>query len=81
MMPSPSSYHHANTRYSRRLAAASTPACVGRPDWPVAALPDRSRNARPTRSRPHAHPFFETKQSRPPLRSKHPATHDAAKSP
>jgi hypothetical protein len=80
MMPSPSILHR-NTCYSRRLAAGSTTACVGRPDSPAAALLIRSRNPRSTSSRPHAHTFLETKQSRLPLQSNHSATHDAAKSP
>jgi integrase/recombinase XerD len=40
-----------------------------------------SHNAWSTRSPPCAHPFCQATQSRLPLRSNHPATHDAAKSP
>jgi hypothetical protein len=37
MMPSPLIRHPTDTRHSRRLSAASAPACVGPSDWPAAA--------------------------------------------
>jgi hypothetical protein len=81
MMPLSSNHRRANTRYSRRLSADSTRACVGRSDWPAAAPLIRSSIARSTRSRLHAHPFFEANRSHLSFRSNSPTTYDTAKSP
>ena len=81
MMLSALIQHRTEARHFGRLSPGSTPACADQQDWPVIAPQILSSNVRSARSRQHARPKFELKQSDRQHRRNFPNTHPGPKSP
>jgi hypothetical protein len=81
MMPSSLIQHRTEARHFGRLSPASTPACADQQDCPVIAPQILSSNVQSARSRQHARPTFELKQSDRHHRRNFSNTHAGAKSP
>jgi hypothetical protein len=81
MMLSSPIQHRTGAHHFGRLSPGSTPACADQQDWPVIAPQILSSNVRSARSRQHARPRFELKQSDRQRWPNLPNTHADAKSP
>jgi hypothetical protein len=81
MMPSSPIQHRTEARHSGRLSPGTTPACADQQNCHVIAPQILSGNVRSARSRQHARPKFELKQSDRQHRRNFPNTHPGPKSP